>query len=243
MPAHSRSPRIPRTANYKMTIKNRNKVIIVGGGKGGVGKSMVTLGIVDTLLAKGEQVVLVEADDSNPDTYKTLSKLVTSAICNIDDEDGYVALGNIIEANKTAYVVVNSPARATKGLIKYGSILADVVAEQQRELVMLWPINRQRDSLELLKAFLDGTVGYSASYVLKNTYFGATEKFSRFDGSEQKNRVTGTIDYPELNDLLADKINDNRLAFSNASEGLTIAERSVLTRFRNAVQSAFEVVL
>lgn len=243
MPAHSKLRRIHRTKNYKMATKNGNKVIIVGGGKGGVGKSMVTMGIVDALLENGEQVVLVEADDSNPDTHKALNKLVTSAICNIDHEEGYIALGNIIEANKTAYVVVNSPARATKSIIKHGGILADVVAEQQRELVMLWPINRQRDSIELLKSFLDGAAGYSATYVLKNTYFGAAEKFSRFDASTQKNRVAGTIDYPELNDLLADKINDNRLAFSNASEGLTIAERSVLTRFRNAAHKAFEVVL
>jgi hypothetical protein len=229
-----------------MATKNNNKIIIVGGGKGGVGKSMVTLGIVDALIASRKQVVLVESDDSNPDTYKALSKLVTSAICNLDAEEGYMALGDIIEKNEDAYVVVNSAARATKGIIKHGGIIADVVAEQGRELVMLWPINRQRDSVELLREFLDGAVGYAATYVLKNTYFGAAEKFARYDASTQKKRVTETLEYPELNDLLTDKIIDQRLSFSNATdatEGLSISERSVLTRFRTAVQKAFEVVL
>lgn len=226
-----------------MAAKNNNKVIIVGGGKGGVGKSMTTMGVVDALLTSGEQVVLVESDDSNPDTHKALNGLVKSEICNLDNEDGFIKLGNIIEANETAYVVLNSAARATKGIVAYGGIIADVAREQGRELVMLWPINRQRDSIELLKEFLDGSTGYAATYVLKNTYFGTAEKFSRFDASAQKGRVTGTIEYPELNDLLADKIIDKRLAFSNASEGLTIAERSVLGRFRNAVQKALEVVL
>ena len=226
-----------------MATKNTNKIIIVGGGKGGVGKSMVTLGVVDALIASGKQVVLVESDDSNPDTHKALNSLVTSAICNLDAEDGYMALGDIIEKNEDAYVVVNSAARATKGIIKHGGIIADVVAEQGRELVMLWPINRQRDSVELLKEFMDGSVGYTATYVLKNTYFGAPEKFSRYDASTQKKRVTGTLEYPELNDLLTDKIMDERRAFSNADSGLTISERSVLNRFRTAVQKAFEVVL
>ena len=227
-----------------MAVKNGNKVIIIGGGKGGVGKSMVTMGIIDVLLANGEQVVLVESDDSNPDTHKALSKLVTSEICNLDNEDGFINLGNIIEANPTAYVVVNSAARATKSIIENGGIVAHVVKEQKRELVMLWPINRQRDSVELLKNFLDGTNGsYDATYVIKNTYFGSTEKFSRFDASTQKSRVAGTLDYPELNDMLADKIIDNRLAFSAASEGFSISERSVLTRFRNALNKTFEVVL
>lgn len=226
-----------------MAASTGNKVIIVGGGKGGVGKSTVTLGVVDALLANGKRVVLVESDDSNPDTHKALNNLVTSEVCNLDNEDGYMALGDIIEKNKDAYIVVNSAARATKGILEHGGILADVVNEQGRELVMLWPINRQRDSLELLKEFLDGAVGYSATYVLKNTYFGAVDKFARYDVSAQKNRVTGTLDYPELNDLLMDKINDKRLAFSNANEGLSIAERSVLTRFRNEVQKQLESVL
>jgi len=50
-----------------------NKVIIVGGGKGGVGKSTVTLAIVDTLLAADQPVLLVESDDSNPDVFKALN--------------------------------------------------------------------------------------------------------------------------------------------------------------------------
>lgn len=227
-----------------MTAKNGNKVIIVGGGKGGVGKSMVTMGVIDTLLTSGEQVVLVESDDSNPDTYKALNKIVKSEICNLDNEDGFINLGNIIEQNPAAYIVVNSAARATKGIIAHGGIIADVAREQKRELVMLWPINRQRDSVELLKEFLDGTGDmYDATFVLKNTYFGTAEKFSRFDASTQKGRVTGTLEYPELNDLLADKIIDKRLAFSNATDGLTISERSVLTRFRNAINKTFEVLL
>jgi len=227
-----------------MATKNGNKVIIVGGGKGGVGKSMVTMGIVDVLLTNGEQVVLVESDDSNPDTYKALNEIVQSEVCNLDNEDGFIELGNIIEANPAAYVVVNSAARATKKIIEHGGIIIDVVNEQKRELVMLWPINRQRDSIELLRDFLDSTKDlYNATYVLKNTYFGTAEKFSRFDTSAQKKRITGTLDYPELNDLLADKIIDKRLAFSNATEGLTISERSVLGRFRSAVQKAFKVVL
>lgn len=227
-----------------MAAKNGNKVIIIGGGKGGVGKSMVTMGVVDALLTNGEQVVLVESDDSNPDTHKALNKLIKSEICSLDAEDGFIKLGNIIEDNPAAYVVINSAARATKAIIAHGSIVADVVKEQKRALVMLWPINRQRDSVELLKEFLDGTDGsYSATYVLKNMYFGAAEKFSRFDASTQKSRVTDTLEYPELNDLLADKIIDKRLAFSNATDGLTISERSVLTRFRNTLKKMFEAVL
>lgn len=220
-----------------------NKIIVIGGGKGGVGKTTITIGVVDALLTRDEQVVMVETDDSNPDAYKSLNKLVTSEICNLDNEDGFMALGNIIEANKDACVVVNCAARTTKGLVTHGGIVADVCKEQGRELVMIWPINRQRDSVELLKEFLDGAVGFAATHVLKNTYFGSPEKFLLFDNSAQKKRATGIVIWPELNDLLADKLNSGRLALSSVIEGLTIAERSVLQRYRNGVGDAIKGVL
>lgn len=219
-----------------------NKVIVVGGGKGGVGKSSVTIGVVDMLLTRGEKVVLIESDDSNPDTYKVLNTLTKSEICNLDTEEGHIKLCNIIEDAKDAYVVLNTAARATAGMIQHGGILVDTVRELQRDLIMLWPINRQRDSLELLSEFLDNSEGYKATVVIKNTYFGEPAKFARYDNSKTKSRVTATVTFPELNDLLSDKLNDKRRALNNA-EGLTIAERSVLQRYRNAIRDAFEKLL
>jgi len=219
-----------------------NKIIMVGGGKGGVGKSTVVFSVVDLLLSKGEQVVLIESDESNPDTYKALHKLVKSELCNLDREEGFIKLGGIIEANKGACIVVNTAARATSSIVEHGGILADVVGELGRELVMLWPMNRQRDSIELLKAFLDGTSGYSATYALLNTYFGVAEKFSRFQASKQKDRVNETLIFPELNDLVSDRLIDDRLALSNADSVLSIAERSALRRYREAANSSLGVI-
>ena len=116
------------------------------------------------------------------------------------------------------------------------------MSELGRELVMLWPMNRQRDSIELLKSFLDGSIGYSATYALLNTYFGVAEKFSRFQTSKQKDRVNGTLIFPELNDLVSDKLIDNRLALSNAESVLSIAERSALRRYREAANSVLGVL-
>lgn len=219
-----------------------NRVVFVGGGKGGVGKSTVTQGLVDALLRTSHKVIVVESDDSNPDTYKALHEVAQCEICNLDNEDGYIKLGGIIENNPEAVVVIDTAARATDNIVKHIGIVSDVATEQKRVLAMLWPINRQRSSLELLKTLLDATASFEQVYVVKNTYYGAPEKFSRYDNSKLKTRVTGTINFPELNDLLCDKLNDDRLALSNADAGLSIAERSVLRRYRDAVQEAIRVI-
>jgi len=221
----------------------QNKIIIVGGGKGGVGKSTVAIGVVDALIANGEKVIVVESDDSNPDVYKALNGIVMCKVFNLDTEDGYIQLCNFIETNNDAWVVVNTAARATASILKHGGILTDTANELNRELIMLWPINRQRDSLDLLADFIDAEGGnYAATYTVKNTYYGAPEKFLRYDNGTLNKRVTATLNFPELNDLLADKLNVQRWALSN-TEGLTIAERSVLQRYRTAIADALKVVL
>jgi hypothetical protein len=219
-----------------------NKIIVVGGGKGGVGKSTVSLALLDALLQDEHQPVYVETDESNPDVYKAVNELVTSDICNIDDESGWVELGGIIEAHPKACIVVNTAARSTDSIVEHGSILTDVATELKRDLVMVWPLNRQRDGLELLKNFLDAKQVYAATYALLNTYFGKEDKFARYSSGKLKSRVTDTIVFPELNDLVADRINDSRLALWNAGEGFSIAERSALLKYRNFAHAALEPI-
>lgn len=221
-----------------------SKIIFVGGGKGGVGKSLVSMAAVDVLMTRGESVVLIESDDSNPDVYKALNGLVQSVVLNLDGEDGYLSLCNVIESNPKAFFVVNTAARATKPIIEHGGIVVDTARVMKRELVMLWAMNRQRDSIELLRDFLDGVGNdFTKTHAVLNTYWGAPEKFMRFNNSKQKERVTSAIAFPELNDMVSDKLNDNRLALSNAEAGMTIAERSVLSRFRKAANEALNGVL
>ena len=221
-----------------------SKIVFIGGGKGGVGKSLITMATVDVLFTRDENVVLVESDDSNPDVYKALNGLVQSVILNLDHEDGYLSLCSVIESNPKAYVVINTAARATKHIIQNGGLVSDTVKELKREMVMLWAMNRQRDSIELLRDFLD-EIGdeFTATHAVLNTYWGAPDKFMRFNNSKQKDRVTSVLSFPELNDMVSDKLNDNRLALSNADSGMTIAERSVLSRFRKAANESLGGVL
>jgi CO dehydrogenase nickel-insertion accessory protein CooC1 len=222
-----------------------NKVILVGGGKGGVGKSTVTMALLDTLLEEQHAVVLVESDDSNPDTYKAMQKIITCEICNLDAQAGYITLGEIIERNSDASIVVNTAARATGGIIEHGDILKETCAELGRDLVMVWPINRQRDSLELLKRFMDNSDGYKAVYCVLNTYFGNPEKFNRYNTSKLKNEVTGTLELPELDDDITDIVVDNRLTLENASSkySLTTAKKSALNKYRKKVHEVFSEVI
>ena len=219
-----------------------NKLIMVGGGKGGVGKSTVTMALLDALRQEGHEPLCVETDDSNPDIFKAVNGTVRCEFCTLDTESGYVRLGDLMESNTDSPIVVNTPARATPGILEHGRIPCDVAKQTGRRMVMVWPLNRQRDGLELLKQFVDAGQPYAAVYALLNTYFGTVDKFARYQVSKLKERVTGTVIFPELNDLVADRLIDQRLPLWAEDGQFTLAQRSVLARYRAVARDALRVI-
>lgn len=128
-------------------------IYMVGGSKGGVGKSFVTLALVDYLRRSDIHVVLVETDTSNPDVMKAVHDEVECASCDLDEAGGWIDFVNFCDSHRDATVVVNTAARSQTGVAQYGGTLAGTLDELARRLVVLWVINRQRDSLELLTEF------------------------------------------------------------------------------------------
>lgn len=223
-------------------MSHHPKVYMVGGGKGGVGKSTVSFAMLDVLLTAGVDTLLVESDDSNPDVYKAHKDLLPCEICNLDSEAGYIKLGEIAETHPDKAIVVNTAARATQALIEHGQILHDTCKALGRPVVLLWPINRQRDSLELLKKVVDSQADYEAIYVILNTYFGKPEKFQRYHTSKLKEQVTDTIILPELDDMITDYIVDNRLTLGNANADMTVAKRSALYLYREQIHKVLKAI-
>ena len=67
-------------------------IYVVGGSKGGVGKSIVSMGLTHFLIESGEKVFLIDADTSNPDVFKSYKDEVDSEIVNLDDGmDGFAS--------------------------------------------------------------------------------------------------------------------------------------------------------
>ena len=147
------------------------RIYLIGGSKGGVGKSMVTMATVDYLQQQGETVLLIESDTGNPDVWKAYKETTETELVNLDDADGWIQLVNLCDSHPDSVVVVNSAARNNQGVSAYGETLNGTLAELNRTLITLWVINRQRDSLELLKEYMDA-IPNAVIHVFRNGYFG-----------------------------------------------------------------------
>ena len=214
-------------------------IYIIGGSKGGVGKSLVSAGMIDTLQSRNENILLIESDTSNPDVWKMYKNEIKAELVDLDDVSGWIDLVNICDQHPLAVVVVNTAARNNKGVTAYGETLNNTLEELNRKLVTLWVINRQRDSLELLKEYMDA-LAQSTIHVIRNAYFGDERKFELYNGSNTKKMVEDakgkSLTFPDLADRVSDDLYSKRLSISIALKELPIGNRAELTRWRNEAQ-------
>ena len=214
-------------------------IILVCGSKGGVGKSITTMAVLDYLGAEHRYVRLHDADTTNPDVWKSYSRTVESEIVPLDAVEGWIHLVNTCDASAFKTVVVNTPARANDAFRTHGKILLDSLKELARPLITLWLINRQRDSLELLKQYLDFMPGQTV-HVIRNGYFGEEHKYELFAQSSLRETVLqqGGKDLflPDLADRVTDELYTRRITLAEASAQLKLGDRVELQRWRARVK-------
>jgi hypothetical protein len=220
------------------------RIYIVGGSKGGVGKSIVAMALLHYLNTVCKQLLLIDADTANPDVAKAYGKSIDTAYINLDEKEGWMDLVNRLAEMPDATVIINTPARSSEGMKLYGMLLTDSLEELGRELVTLWVINSQRDSLQLLKEYLD-TIGSGTTHVLRNLYHGPERKFELYNNSKIRTTVEGqgqTFNFPDVADRISDQLHSERLTIQKVIDDAPIGNRAEVNRWVKECTVIFDVV-
>ena len=226
-------------------LKNNSSSFLyfVGGSKGGVGKSILCMLLADFLTQyRHRKIILVESDTSNPDVGKTFTHNddVEVISLSLDNADGWIELVNYSEASDKD-IVINSAARSGEAVEKFGGTLIGSLEELHRDLISFWVINRQRDSIELLKKYMDVVPG--ELHVVRNTFYGEPRKFELFNNSKTKieaEKRGATIDFPDLADRVTDDLYSKRLPVVKAAEEMPLGNRAELKRWRSIGWKMFD---
>lgn len=226
-------------------LKNNSSSFLyfVGGSKGGVGKSILCMLLADFLTQyRHRKIILVESDTSNPDVGKTFTHNddVEVISLSLDNADGWIELVNYSEASDKD-IVINSAARSGEAVEKFGGTLIGSLEELHRELISFWVVNRQRDSIELLKKYMDVVPG--ELHVVRNTFYGEPHKFELFNNSKTKieaEKRGATIDFPDLADRVTDDLYSKRLPVAKAAEEMPLGNRAELKRWRSIGWKMFD---
>ncbi|MBY0238806.1 MAG: P-loop NTPase [Burkholderiaceae bacterium] len=221
-------------------------ILIVGGGKGGVGKSVVSVGLIDTVRSHGDVPLLLDADTSNPDVHKMYKDEIRTETIDLDDPNGWIDFINLCDEYRDGPVIVNTAARNNRGVTAHAAMLHNALEELARQVITFWVINRQRDSLELLNEYMR-TMRGSAVHVVRNAYYGEEHKFELYNSSKLRRQVEDaggqSLVFPDLADRVSDDLYSSRLSIDVALKKLPLGNRAELARWRAEAQRALGGVL
>jgi hypothetical protein len=224
-------------------------IFLVGGGKGGVGKSMLSMALLDHLRAREEAPLLIETDTSAPDVWKAYKGDVESQCIDLEQRDGWLELLDGLDRHADTTIVINTKAANQVGLRKFGGMLVEALRQQKRKLIALWVIDRKRDGLELLGGFLD-TLGKEERvevHVVRNLYWGDETKFDMYNGSELRKEIERrggrTLNFPDVADRVAEAINRDRMPIHKAREELPFGSRVEVCRWQGEYREMFAEVI
>lgn len=190
-------------------------IVLVGGNKGGVGKSLVCDCCVEILHQAGSKFKIVESDTGNPDVYYVYNEIESCEAINLDKLDGWKLLVSIAESNPETTILVNLAARTNDSIKEYGHILNDAIPELRRDVHTIWVMGRQRDCITALEEY-EKTIKSATLDVVLNGFFSANEpsKF-KFYNTRLKERIEKdggkTVMLPDLDDIVADAISGLRI--------------------------------
>ena len=203
-------------------------LVIVGGSKGGVGKSIVAAVTYDYFLNKKDNTILVETDTNNPDVFKAYTKKNFNGnpleihAENVTKDKGWENLLNIFDsANRDGRdVVVNTAAENIDAIQRSGASLNLF----DGDIVTLWVANDKLDSIILLREYVK--VVKQRVCVVKNLCFGSESDFKIYDDSKlAKELGIPSVYFPELTDSVQDAFYNKRSAIFELDDVLTLGGR------------------
>ena len=176
---------------------SNRRVIWVTGGKGGVGKSTFSRGLLDVLLDADVKVAPFDGDPTNSQLFRHYQG-VGNGVQRIElDVQGEAdALINQMADQKADVFLVDVAAGGSQTLLNLENDigLLSTASMLGYRVTVVSVLSRIKDSVNLLKATLEMTADFDVDHVaVKNLYFGKENRFLLFDGSKTKQQLLEAI--------------------------------------------------
>ena len=234
-----------------------DKILFVSdGGKGGVGKSYMSLAAIEAMLGMGHHVSIVEADPTQPDVatrYMNDPDVSVGALSLNragDAENAISAFGEWLEKSGGDHVVVNLPAGAGETLNPYGDqfrYLADALGYR---FVVTYCLEKNRVATEeMIESFQGGLMAHvhpQDRFIVLPAYKGAPESFEWMTHPARGEIEAREIVFPALGNRSALKkleatpgrISTLILPPYPGCDGWMILDKSSVFRWHKAVMEA-----
>lgn len=225
------------------------------GDKGGCGKSVLAMFIVEHLLNEYGNVHLIESDPTQPDLAKRYMDIPEVALGYLplnragDSENAMSKFGKWLESENADQVVVNLPAGASETVDTMGDMVRDLCDGLNYRLVITYSLEKNELAADMLaKSFKSGLMSFAEPedrFVVYPTFKGDVDGFRwlRHPARQKLNAVE--IEMPFMkNNQAWDSLESTPGRLSTLTDksirpdGWAITDQSSVYRFYHAVLTA-----
>jgi hypothetical protein len=228
------------------------KVILVDGGKGGVGKSMVATTLVDRLLADGIKPRIVEADGSVPDVgrrFKDRGVVIAYAPLGGDElgEDRVIQVFSRVFHGEDL-VVMNLPAGAGEVLDTHAELIGETAKMAGVDLVHAWVVGADSASADLAGISIKSGLASVATHrvVVINEVHGNPESFQWADSTARNLWLSsGATEHamPRLPASVHNAVEERRGGFREALPHMNLMQQVALKRWLSRCDPMLDAML
>ena len=201
------------------------RLIFIHGDKGGVGKSVLARALLDHYIRNDIAVDAYDSDKRNPDISRFYAKRLPVSLVDLASHQAFDAVLDRLAAGQgRALVDLAAGAGDALHTLVTGDVkLAGALTELNARATVVYVLSRSRPSVAGLGVALKDFQDVPADWVVvRNTYFGAADRFSRYETSNARKealaRGAREIVMPELLDDLYDELDQASTPFMNAAE-------------------------
>ena len=242
--------------NLELQKANQKRLVIVTGDKGGVGKSTFSRGLLQVYVNKKIHLLAYDADKRNPQLERHYGKDVVRCLDIFNRGEADVLLVNLDE-QQPPIALLDLPAQSSSFFETFERELNifDSLKECGYQITIVSVISRVKDSVSILKLLYEYCGDRVDYLVVKNLFYGAEDKFERYDESklrkQMKDKVTcQEIVMPDLFYKTYDFLDEHSLPFTGVYEhakanlAIRLRVKSWLAEFeKNALKAAAMLVL
>ncbi len=226
------------------------RIILVGGVKGGSGKSTVATAFIELLIRLGYRFVIIEADRGVPDVGYAFESHPNVKVIRLDlsGKPGMVALADILSRGPR-FLVINTGGGHSETFQQFGSALTGVLQTFGYHLTCLWALNSQHGGIAELERFCRAMPSATVHPVL-NLKEGQDHELADFNEWAQASvrpaieRQGRTLVMPVGPTSLMNALSKERISFSSlvGDGNRNIFARQELDQFLKAMEREYRRV-
>ncbi len=221
----------------KQIEKPLKKLVLVGGNKGGPGKSFFARGFLDLIIESGRSHVAFDTDTQNPDIYRIYnSESNPVQLADIAKESGVFKLIDCIEDRELDYVLVDLPGGANRHILSAEGDYSffDIVSDAGYQVIYVSVLERIKSSFFSLQTIIELTGDRAQHVAVQNLKNSTVQEFEEFEAQKTRDKLKAIggeiINMPPLISKAALALDMQDLRFIDAANNKEL--RSYL---RNAV--------